>query len=194
MTCKPSPIFRIAIGHAFAGSVLAAAALGAAQVRAPTTSTADEQSQHSARDRDRHRDDDGIDAGTVIAGAVVIAGLAAILAGGSRDRERRDIYEDRIYRLRYGGARQAVENCVSVAEQRALRYGENANATAILGIERERRGYDILGEIKVDHRYPRSERNDRYGWSDRPYTDYGRFRCRTRDGAVRSIRVTGLKR
>jgi hypothetical protein len=48
----------------------------------------------------RHGDGDRIDAGEVIAGALIIGGLAAVLSGGDRDRDRG--YDDRGYNDRDG--------------------------------------------------------------------------------------------
>src|SRR3546814_7224139 len=79
--------------------------------------------------RDRY-DDDGIGAGEIIAGAVVLGGLAAILAsaGDRRDDRYRDRYRDRRYGHgydygRYGNSRSAVNQCVAAAERSASRYG-----------------------------------------------------------------------
>ena len=77
---------------------------------------------------DRHRDRDGISAGEVIAGAVVIGGLAAILSsnnGNYRDGYYGDRYDGRYnngydYR-RYGGSRQAIQQCVNAVESRGGR-------------------------------------------------------------------------
>src|SRR3546814_9780036 len=78
-----------------------------------------------AMGRDRY-DDDGIGAGEIIAGAVVLGGLAAILAsaGDRRDDRYRDRYRDRRYGHgydygRYGNSRSAVNQCVAAAERSA---------------------------------------------------------------------------
>src|SRR5690606_3801588 len=73
------------------------------------------------RDRDRG---DGIDAGDIIAGALIIGGIAAIASAASKDRyDRYDRYDrsDRGYRGA-GNSRQAVEQCVYAAERNASRY------------------------------------------------------------------------
>src|SRR3546814_16525709 len=79
--------------------------------------------------RDRY-DDDGIGAGEIIAGAVVLGGLAAILAsaGGRRDDRYRDRYRDRRYGHGYdygshGKCRSAVKQCGVAAERSARRHG-----------------------------------------------------------------------
>ena len=93
-----------------------------------------------ARDRyhDRYGNRDGIDAGDVIAGALIIGGIAAIASAGSRDRYG----YGRGYGGGYGrgsprgygdgdtgyynngyGSRTAVDQCVRAARQEAGRYG-----------------------------------------------------------------------
>src|SRR3546814_2720733 len=102
-----------AIGAATAGAILMSAAPAAA--------------------RDRY-DRDGISAGEIIAGAVVLGGLAAILSSGYNDRyDRYDDrylgrYDDPRYRYcyhytRYGNSRSAVRQCVSAVEPGTRRYG-----------------------------------------------------------------------
>src|SRR5690606_41299842 len=68
------------------------------------------------RDRDRN---DGIDAGDIIAGALIIGGIAAIASAAGNDRGRNDRY-DRNYRGA-DNSRQAVEQCVYAAERNAGR-------------------------------------------------------------------------
>src|SRR3546814_20135803 len=89
------------------------AAIGAATAGAMLIGSA------PAMARDRY-DDDGIGAGEIIAGAVVLGGLAAILAsaGDRRDDRYRDRYRDRRYGHgydygRYGNSRSAVNQCSS---------------------------------------------------------------------------------
>lgn len=126
-----------------------------------------------ARDRyDRHN---GIDAGDIIAGAVVLGGIAAVASaignnGGDRygttygerydyndryDRsDRYDQYERQGYRDDYrnaGNPRQAVESCVRAAENQASRYSYGrADVTDIRDIDRTSRGYTVRGRIAVN--------------------------------------------
>lgn len=180
-----------------------------------------------------HRDNDRIDAGDVIAGAVVIGGLAAILSAAN-NRDRR--YDDRGYDPRYDrgydprhdrdyrgydpradrdyggyhrdgyggewrryGARQAIQQCVFAAEQRASQFGDRADVRRITEVERIRGGYQVRGTVAVDDRYGRYDRYDRrqgYGWDDRydrrGWDDRGRFNCTVRYGQIQNIRVSGL--
>jgi hypothetical protein len=152
--------------------------------------------------RDRYNDDH-IDAGDVIAGALIIGGLAAILSSGSN---RNDGYYDNYhdgYRgnrggygydyRRYGG-RQAVDQCVRSVEYQASRYGR-ADVTQITDIDRKSYGYKIEGRIVVQDRYRDNDRYDRYGRYDRGYgrnTDEGRFNCYVEQGRVTNIEFRGL--
>src|SRR3546814_2634748 len=108
--------------------------------------------------RDRY-DDDGIGAGEIIAGAVVLGGLAAILAsaGDRRDDRYRDRYRDRRYGHgydygRYGNSRSAVNQCVAAAERSASRYGR-ADVTQVTRIDRKRDGYKVKGRLVVRDGY-----------------------------------------
>lgn len=166
----------------------------------------------SAQDRNRHRDrGDGISAGEVIAGAVILGGIAAVIASSGNNRDRYDDrdyrYDDRDYRGGrddrhgyddgYGGynARVAVDECVRAAERQAQRHsGANAEVYEVFDIERSRRGFEVSGRIAVrnDYRgrgwggdYRRGYRNN--GW------DEGRFTCEWRHGRVDDIDYSGLR-
>src|SRR5688572_4418020 len=96
-----------------------------------------------AQSRDR---DNGIDVGDVIAGALIIGGIAAVAAAvGGRNRGYNDgyVYEGSGYGYnngyngngyngygygREGDPRQAVEQCVYAAERNANRYSYGGNA------------------------------------------------------------------
>jgi hypothetical protein len=214
---------KAAVGSLLAGSILMTAVPASAQHRG-------------------HRGNDRIDAGDVIAGAVVIGGLAAILSA-SNNRDRR--YGDRGYDPRYDrgydprhergyerdyrggnqggydprtdrdyggydrdgygrqwrqyGARQAVQQCVVAAEQRASYNGSRADVRQVTEVERVRGGYQVRGTVAVDDSYGRYDRYDQRGGYDRGdrydrrgYDDQGRFTCTVRYGQIRDIRVNGL--
>ena len=144
----------------------------------------------------RDRDHDGIGAGEVVAGALVLGGIAAIAAAASNDRH--DRYDDRYDRryndrhdYRYSGydgrysndyrswngygmsPRDAIAKCVSAATQTANRYsyGNRARVTDIRDIDRTRYGYEIKGRIAVNTMGRGWRSNDGYygrGW-DRDY-------------------------
>ncbi|WP_340589249.1 hypothetical protein [Erythrobacter alti] len=163
----------------------------------------------AAQDRYRDRHDDGISAGEVIAGAVILGGLAAILS--SRDNDR---YDDRRYRDRnyrdyrgdyrnnrnrngYGryNARSAVEACVRAAERTAQRYtGSRAEVYEIRDVDRERNGFEVKGRIAVRDNYrSRGYRNDyRRGYRNNGW-DEGRFECDVRNGRVVDIDFSGIR-
>lgn len=193
------------VSKALAKGTLATVAAGAMAMASATPAAADDR---------RHRDRDGISAGEVIAGAVVLGGLAAILSSSKKDRYREDYryrgrYDDRRgygYDSRYSG-RQAVEQCVRAAERQAQRYtGSRAEVYEIRDVDRERRGYEVKGRIAVrdnyryrDQRRYRGDYRDRRGYGDyrRGYRnsgwDEGKFTCDVRRGRVVDIDFSGIR-
>jgi hypothetical protein len=155
------------------------------------------------RDRDRH-DRGGISAGEVIAGALVIGGIAAIASSASRNDRDRGRYDD--YYNRYGSPRSAVEQCVSTAERQAGRasWQSRAKVTDIRSVKNTRYGYTVKGRIAVntggrdwrngDNRYGRGWGNDYRGWNDnlRGY-DAGSFTCKVINGRVTDVAVSGIR-
>ncbi|MDE1468008.1 hypothetical protein [Aurantiacibacter sp. D1-12] len=173
----------------------------------------------SAQDRYRDRDDDGISAGEVIAGAVILGGLAAILSSRDddrydhRDRRYRDRhyrndryrdrrYRDRDYRDRHyrddyrrgeNRARRAVEACVRAAERRAQRWtGSRAEVYEIRDIDRERRGFEVKGRIAVQEYRGGRYRDYRRGYRNDGW-DTGRFECQFRRGRVVDVDFRGIR-
>jgi len=163
-----------------------------------------------AQARDRY-DRDGISAGEVIAGAVVLGGLAAVIAASDNDRDRygydrgdRYDYDRAGYgnANRYGGGRAAVNQCVNGVERWASRYSRS-DVTQIRDIERTRYGYRVKGNLVVqdgwrgnNRGYDRYDRYDRDGYSGgygRGY-DKGRFTCYVERGRVVDIDYSGLDR
>ena len=146
-------------------------------------------------DNPRHRDR-GIDAGDVIAGAVIIGGIAA-LAGAFDNDDRRDRrYRDRRYRDRdyrgydgyqgyRGGAERAVQRCIRKAERQARRFGgwNYANVTEIRDIDRTRYGFRIRGRMEVQ---------GQRGYQGRNY-DRGRFTCYVERGNRPQIEYRGIR-
>ena len=133
------------------------------------------------------RRDNGIDVGDVIAGALIIGGIAAVASAAGRNRNGGYVYEgnggyndpynngryDPRYDDRYnnqytnaGNSRQAVEQCVYAAERNANRYsyGGNSQVTDIRQIDRKRDGYTVKGRIAVNTMGRNYRRGDaRYG-------------------------------
>lgn len=162
------------------------------------------------------RDGDGISVGDVIAGAVIIGGIAAIASASNRDRDR-DYYRDgRYYRdgnyyrdgrdyrqnqwSQRGNPRGAVERCVNAARQDARRYGYNyAQVTDIRDVDDTRYGWRVKGKIIVDGNY-RGGRYDRYGYRDRDNRyqrwndrDNGNFTCYVERGRVTDVNFSGIR-
>ncbi len=164
----------------------------------------------SARYGDRHGHD-GIDAGDVIAGALIIGGIAAIASAASNGRGygNNGYYRDRGY---YGrgyndngwyrdgyNSRSAVDQCVRAAQREANRYGW-ARITDVTRIDRVRGGYEVRGRLVVEDRGYGNRGYGRGGY-DRGYYydryndgyDKGRFTCVTRYGGIEDVRLGGLR-
>lgn len=163
-----------------------------------------------------HRDRDGISAGDVIAGALIIGGIAAVASAASSNNDR-DYRYDRAgygynqgygYRNDYawrGNPRQAVEQCVYAAERNANRYSYGrADVTDVRDIRETRYGFEVRGRIAVnsngrdwrrgDGNYGRGWGGDYRGWNDnlRGY-DSGTFKCRVERGRIVDIDYSGLR-
>lgn len=164
------------------------------------------------------RHGDGIDAGDVIAGAVVLGGIA-LLASAASDGNRDYGYDragygdndrygryDRDYRgWGRGNPRAAVEQCVRAAERAASRhsYGR-ADVTDIRSVRETRYGFEVKGRIAVnamgrdwrrgDGNYGRGWSGDYRGWNSnlRGY-DAGRFECRIERGRVVDLDFDGIR-
>lgn len=119
-----------------------------------------------------HRDRDGVSAGDVIAGALIIGGIAAVASAASKNDRGYD-YRDRDYRYdragygddddRYGdhdrgsrwgnSPRRAIEQCVYAAERQAGRYSYGrADVTDIRSVRETRHGLEVKGRIAVNTR------------------------------------------
>jgi hypothetical protein len=165
--------------------LIAAAAAGAVLITSSVPALAD--------GRDRDRDRDGIGAGEIIAGALIIGGIAALVSSGGDDDYRPRRYDDRRrydHDRRYG-ARDAVERCVRAAEREAYRTGfRRADVSDIRDVRASRDGYRVKGRIAVDTgyrdgRYGRGWNNDYRGYRDNMSGwDSGKFTCRIERGRV----------
>ena len=135
----------------------------------------------SAQSRHYDRDRGGISAGEIIAGAVVLGGIAAIATSIGRDNDRR--YDDRYYRDgRYGyyngNPRAAVEQCVNAANRDARQRGyRHAEVTQVRNVDDTSYGWKVKGTLAVNGNrggyYDRGS-NDR-GYNDRGYSDRGYY-------------------
>lgn len=131
-----------------------------------------------------HGNRDSISAGDVIAGALIIGGLAAVLSGDDRDGRYDDgRYDDREYRGRggrhgggdgygYDNGRQAVNQCVNAVEQWSSRYSRS-KVTEIRDIDRTRYGYKVSGKLVVKDGWRGRDDGRGYGRGDRGRDDYG---------------------
>lgn len=164
-----------------------------------------------ARPGDWRHGRDRIDAGDVIAGALIIGGIAAIASAASNDRyDRDDRYRGNGYRYDRGyddygyfnngyGSRTAVDQCVRAAQSEARRFGW-ARVTDVTRIDRIRGGYEVRGRVVVQDRDWGGWRGYRGGWDrgnrwDRYEQGYdrGRFSCVTRYGRVEDVALRGLR-
>jgi len=155
----------------------------------------------SAQYRDRDRDRGGISTGDVIAGALILGGIAAVASAASRDRGGR--YDDRYgydgYDRRGGSPRAAVEQCVYAAERNASRssYRGHAKVTDIRKVDEKRDGYTVKGRIAVNTNnrdWRRGWNNDYRGWDNR-YSGYdaGNFTCKVKYGRVADLDYSGIR-
>ncbi|MEO0700069.1 MAG: hypothetical protein AAFY81_10220 [Pseudomonadota bacterium] len=144
-----------------AKGTLGTVAVGAMALASATPAMADDY---------RHKDK-GIGAEEVIAGALVIGGIAALAGAfdGDRDRNHRYAYNTRHNRsVGKFGPRRAVDRCVRAAERQAQRFGgwRFANVTQVRDVDRTRGGFRVKGRIEVE-----GNRNFRRNY------DRGRFTC-----------------
>ncbi|MEE4205289.1 MAG: hypothetical protein V2I39_03295 [Erythrobacter sp.] len=151
-----------------ARTALGAAAAGALAFGAATPAMADDR-----------RDRGGIGAEEVIAGALVIGGIAALAGAFDGDDDRRD-WRDRRWRDDRRGWRgdrrgfrgdpqRAINRCIRAAENQARRFGgwRFAQATDIRDVDQTRYGFRVEGRIEVQENFRFRDRFDR-----------GRFTCR----------------
>jgi len=163
----------------------------------------------------RHKDRDRIDAGDIIAGALILGGIAAVASATKKDRNRGYRHRDRDYRgynsRSFGSPRGAVERCIRAAERRAKRAGYRfADVTQIRDVDDTRYGWRVKGRLVVDgargyrganngHRY-----NDRYRYDDRGYgynhraqnrrgADRGKFTCYVGGGQRPEVSFRGIR-
>lgn len=161
---------------------MARLSLGAVAAVAMTAATV---TPAQARDRDR----DGIGAGEIIAGAVVIGGIAALAGAfdGDRGRDRwndRNFRGDRWDRGGWGvNPRTAVDRCVRAAENQARRFGgyRYADVIDVRDIDRTRNGYRVKGRIEVGG-----------GWGRRG-SDRGNFTCRLDGRGAPIVNFSGVR-
>jgi hypothetical protein len=155
---------------------------------------------------DRHDRHDGISTGDVIAGALILGGVAAVASASSRNGYNRyngyngyNRYNGYNGYNRAGDPRSAIEQCVYAAERSANRYsyGGRAKVTDIRDVDARRDGYKVKGRIAVNSRngdWRRGWGNDYRGWNSR-YNGYdaGSFTCDVRYGRVVDLDFNGIR-
>lgn len=143
-----------------------------------------------ARDRGH---DKGISTGEIIAGAVILGGIAAIaVSSGNKDRNYRGYDNgynrgnDRNYGYNNNGynngnSRAAVQSCVRAAENDARRAGYRyANVTQIRDVDNTRYGWRVKGRIDVQGARGRNG-------------DSGKFTCDLSRGRVVGVDYSGIR-
>lgn len=152
------------------------------------------------RDRDR-----GIDAGDVIAGALIIGGIAAVASAAKNNRyddryrtrgygydydRQYDNRYDRRYDRGYDSSQRAVQLCAAAVQRDVRRYGYRyADVTQIRDVDRERYGYEVKGRLVVD-----GQRGyDRYDRRSYRRADEGKFTCDVSRGRVVDIDYSGIR-
>lgn len=144
-------------------TMLSKGSLGAAVAAVALVSTA-----APAEAQYRYRDRNSISAGEVIAGAVILGGLAAVLSAGKNARYQ-DGYDGGYYNDGYSydnsnsSSRAAIHQCINRVENHNGGYS-SSDVTQIRSIERTGYGYRIQGVLDGQDR---SRYNDRYDQGDR---------------------------
>lgn len=180
---------------AFVGAVAAGA-----MVMVPATVSA-----QSRYDRDR-----GISTGDIIAGAVVIGGIAAVAGALGRGNDYRG--DDRYYRngnygYYNGNPRAAVEQCVNAANRDARSRGYRfAEVTQVRDVDDTNYGWKVKGNLQVDgsrgyydrsgydgRRYNTGYDNGRYNDRNGYRADSGSFTCWIERGRVSRMDYNGIR-
>lgn len=141
-----------------------------------------------------HRHNDGVRAGEVIAGALIVGGIAALDANGNDHRA----YRDR--RFAPVNPRTAIDQCVRAAERGASHL--NGDVTDVRSVRQTREGYEVRGRIAVKSfqgqwrgrgQYGNGWGGDFRGWNNslRGY-DAGTFTCTYERGRT-SVNYKGIR-
>jgi hypothetical protein len=155
----------------------------------------------------RDRDHDGVSAGDIIAGALVIGGIAAVAGSIGNDRGYNGTYGGPYYGGNYndrygynnygynrgGDPRSAVEQCVNAARSDLNRRGyRGAQVTDIRSVNPDRDGYKVRGTVVVNERGGGWNRDYNYRYGGQNY-DRGNFSCDVSYGRVVDLDYGGLK-
>ena len=145
-----------------------------------------------------HNDRNGVSVGDIIAGALIIGGIAAVASAANRNnggyRDNRGYDDGYGYNRGYSNnngyygnnydrdaqwrnnPRQAVEQCVNAAERYASNRGMRADVTDIREVKDTRYGFQVKGRIAVqgnNNGWSRGDSNYGQGWGGdyRGYND-----------------------
>lgn len=156
---------------------------------------------YHGRRYDRHRDRGGIDAGDILLGAGIIAGIAVLASAASRDqkerRERTDGWPPRDGEAnRYPGERvgdradtgrdEAVRLCSTEAEREGEKYSSRVRINQIEDVRREGEGrFAVTGLVDIDRGGYETDRNRADDWRDAERT---RFTCTADKGRIVAFR------
>ena len=156
------------LNKAFAKTIAATTAAGAMAVSAVPA---------HANGHNKNR----VSTGEVIAGAVILGGLAAVLASNKKDRyDNNRNRKNRGYN-RHNGERSAINQCVRGAEKKAS-YNGYADVTQIRDVKQTRYGYRIKGNLLVTN-----------GRGYNRYSDKGKFTCYVDRGRISEIDIRGIR-
>lgn len=164
-----------------ATAAVAAAMMTGAPVAPFAVGKAEARDWRGDRHWGRHRHRDRVDAGDIIAGAIIIGGIAAIASGISKAERDKDDW-DRDGRFGYEDRTDAVDVCARAAEDEARRDAPRAYVRTIDSVSNSGARYRVKGTVEVER--PRGWDRDKAG----TYTDRVRFSCTARNGSVVAFR------
>ena len=163
--------------------------------------------QYRGHDRDR-----GISAGDIVAGAVILGGIAAVAGslgrGGYGNRYDDRYYRDGRYGYYNGNPRAAVESCIDAANRDASSRGYRfAQVTQIRDVNDTSYGWKIKGNLQVEGNrgyygnggyydrgyYGNGRYYDRYGSRYGYDRDAGSFTCWVDGGRVSRMDYSGIR-
>lgn len=164
-------------------AVAAAAMLTGAPVVPFAAAKAEARDWRGDRHWGRHRHRDRVDAGDIIAGAIVLGGIAAIASGiskSAKEKRERDWDRDNAYDggRGYDDRTDAVDVCARAAEDEASRDAPRAIVRTIDSVSSNGARYRVKGTVEVER--PRGWDRDKAG----TYIDRVRFSCTARNGSV----------
>lgn len=100
----------------------------------------DAETANRYRGYGRHRHRDRIDGGDILAGVLILGGIAAIAGAASKSNDRSDRYD----RRGSSSYDDAADQCARAAERQA---GNNARVDRVTGVAREGNGWRVSGEL-----------------------------------------------